>query len=131
MKTFLFSLALILSMYTSAQTDADILIKNGRIVDGTGNSWFYADIAIKDGKIFRMGKNLSLTSDKIIDAKGLVVAPGFIDVHGHIEGGIISTPEAANYIYDGVTTVITGNCGGSAADIKRFYYKGRQCSSIH
>ena len=123
MKTFLFSLALIFSMYTSAQTDADILIKNGRIVDGTGNSWFYADIAIKDGKIFRMGKNLSLTSDKIIDAKGLVVAPGFIDVHGHIEGGIISTPEAANYIYDGVTTVITGNCGGSAADIKRFYYR--------
>ncbi|MBA2500023.1 MAG: D-aminoacylase [Chitinophagaceae bacterium] len=128
MKTFSLFLALFLSIYSSAQTDADILIKNGRVIDGTGNSWYYADVAVKNGKIIKMGKNLSLTSNKTIDAKGLVVAPGFIDVHGHIEGGIITTPEAANYIYDGVTTVITGNCGGSAADIKRFYYR---VDSVH
>lgn len=123
MKTFSLFLALFFSIYSSAQTEADILIKNGRVIDGTGNSWYYADVAVKNGKIIKMGKNLSLTSNKTIDAKGLVVAPGFIDAHGHIEGGIISTPEAANYIYDGVTTVITGNCGGSAPDINRFYHQ--------
>ncbi|MGI8599885.1 MAG: N-acyl-D-amino-acid deacylase family protein [Chitinophagaceae bacterium] len=106
-----------------AQPAADILIKNGKIIDGTGNSWYYADVAVKDGKIIAIGKNLAANSTKTIDAKGLIVAPGFIDVHGHIESGIFERPTAENYIYDGVTTVITGNCGGSASDINKFFLR--------
>jgi N-acyl-D-amino-acid deacylase len=119
---FLFTLIFFTSLANSQQ-QADILIRNGKIIDGTGNSWYYADIAVKDGKIFSIGKGLSLSASKTIDAKGLIVAPGFIDVHGHIEGGIFERPTADNYIYDGVTTVITGNCGGSASDIKKFFLR--------
>lgn len=106
-----------------SQTTYDVLIRNGKIIDGTGNSWYYADVAVKDGKIVSIQKNINATADKTIDAKGLIVAPGFIDVHSHIEGGVFENPSAHNYIYDGVTTVITGNCGGSAEDLNYFFLK--------
>lgn len=124
MKTSLFLAASIIfsSLFSLAQTPADLIIRNGKILDGTGNSWFYGDIAIKDGKILKVGYLADLTSLQTIDAKGLIVAPGFIDVHGHIEGGVIKTPTADNYIYDGVTTVITGNCGGSMDDIGSYLH---------
>ena len=107
----------------SARSQYDVLILNGKIYDGTGNSWYYSDIAIKDGKIAAIGKFNNLSAPKIINAKGLIIAPGFIDVHAHIESGIFENPAAGNYIYDGVTTVITGNCGGSADDLKRFFLR--------
>src|SRR5688572_15251456 len=100
--------------FISAQTHVDILIKNGRILDGTGNTWRYADIAIKDGKIFKIGNLSGITASKTIDAKRMIICPGFIDVHTHIEGDEIKTPTADNFIHDGVTTVITGNCGSSS-----------------
>ncbi len=100
-----------------AQNNCDILIKNGKIIDGTGNSWYYGDIAIKEGKIVGMGKSLSYAANRIIDAKGLIVSPGFIDVHTHIEGDEAKNPTADNFIYDGVTTVVAGNCGASNVDI--------------
>lgn len=106
----------------------DVLVRNGKIIDGTGNSWYYADIAVKDGKIVAIGKLSNAQASKTIDAKGLIVAPGFIDVHAHIEGGIFERPTADNYIYDGVTTVITGNCGSSADSMKDFF---RQLDSMH
>jgi N-acyl-D-amino-acid deacylase len=101
----------------------DVLILNGKIIDGTGNSWYYGDVAVKEGKIAAIGKFSNITAPKVINANGLIVAPGFIDVHAHIEGGIFENPAAGNYIYDGVTTVITGNCGGSADNIQRFFYR--------
>ena len=101
--------------------DADILIKNGRIIDGTGNSWYYGEVAIKDGKIFKIGRSLNITAEKIIDARNMIVAPGFIDVHTHLEGDEIRDPLASNFIRDGVTTCITGNCGASNVDIGRYY----------
>jgi N-acyl-D-amino-acid deacylase len=104
----------------SAQTNADILIKNGRILDGTGNSWRYGDVAVKDGKIFKIGNLTNFSASKIIDAHGMIVCPGFIDVHTHIEGEELKTPTADNFIHDGVTTVITGNCGASNTDIKKY-----------
>lgn len=100
---------------------ADILIKNGKILDGTGNSWFYGDIAVKQGKIAAIGKLSKWTASKTIDAAGLMVAPGFIDVHTHIEGEEKKQPTADNFIYDGVTTAVTGNCGGSNVDIHRYF----------
>lgn len=113
---------LLLPAFVFAQ-QYDLIIANGRIVDGTGNSWYYGDLAIKDGKIAVIGKFNNVTATKVIDAKGLIVAPGFIDVHGHIENGVFENPGAGNYIYDGVTTVITGNCGGSADDLQRFFWR--------
>ncbi len=101
----------------------DIIIRNGKIIDGTGNSWYYGDVAVKDEKIISIGKLQSATAIKTIDAKGLIVAPGFIDVHGHIEGGVFERPTADNYIYDGVTTVVTGNCGGSDDNLKKFFWR--------
>lgn len=106
-----------------AQNNYDILIRNGKIIDGTGNSWFYGDIAIKDGKISKIGRLQASTAQKTIDAKGWIVAPGFIDVHAHIENGVFERPTAENYIHDGVTTVVTGNCGGSADDLKNFFFR--------
>ncbi|HEY0060203.1 MAG TPA: amidohydrolase family protein, partial [Flavisolibacter sp.] len=109
----LFSALLLVLLYQPllAQVQADLLIKNGRILDGSGNSWYWGDVAVKAGKIFKMGKLQGITATKTIDAKGMYVTPGFIDVHGHIESGILATPTANNYIHDGVTTVVTGNCG--------------------
>jgi N-acyl-D-amino-acid deacylase len=106
--------------YLAAQTNADILIRNGRILDGTGNSWRYGDVAIKDGKILKVGNLINFSAAKTIDAKGMIVCPGFIDVHTHIEGDELKTPTADNFIHDGVTTVVTGNCGSSNTNIKRY-----------
>lgn len=112
-----------ITTYCFAQTQVDILIKNGRILDGTGNSWYYGDVAIKDGRIFKIGKLENINATKTIDARGLIVAPGFIDVHTHIEGDEFKNPTANNFIHDGVTTVITGNCGGSNTDIKKYLWQ--------
>lgn len=108
---------------SAAQTQqSDLLIQNARILDGTGNNWFWGSIDIQQGKIAHIyrTKTSNTTAKKIIDAKGMLVTPGFIDVHGHIEGGIFERPTADNYIRDGVTSVVTGNCGGSADDIAEF-----------
>jgi N-acyl-D-amino-acid deacylase len=105
----------------SAQGNYDIIVRNGKIIDGTGNSWYYADIAIKDGRIIAIQKNMNAAAAREVDAKNLIVAPGFIDVHAHIETSIFERPTADNYIYDGVTTVITGNCGGSADNLQDFF----------
>lgn len=119
---FLLFLALSVQAQMPSQT-ADIIIKNAKILDGTGNSWFYGDIAIGSGKIIQIGKLAGWNAKKVIDATGLVAAPGFIDVHTHIEGDEVKNPEATNFIYDGVTTVITGNCGSSDANIGRYLRK--------
>ncbi len=74
--------------------DCDILITNGKIIDGTGNSWYYGNIAVKDGKIIKIGRDVKLSAAKTIDAKGLIIAPGFIDVHTHLEGDEIKDPKA-------------------------------------
>jgi len=100
---------------------ADILIRNGKILDGTGNSWYYGDIAIQNGKIAAIGKLGKWTATKTIDATGLIVAPGFIDVHTHIEGDERKNPTADNFMYDGVTTVVTGNCGLSQVNIGSYF----------
>jgi N-acyl-D-amino-acid deacylase len=108
---------LLLALGSIAQTNYDVIIRNGKIIDGTGNSWFYGDVAIKNGRIVKTGKLDNATAQRIIDATGLIVAPGFIDVHTHIEGDEVKNPTADNFIYDGVTSVVTGNCGASRVNI--------------
>ena len=100
----------------------DILVRNGKIIDGTGNSWYYGDIAIKDGRIMKIGRSLDIPAAKTIEAKGLIVAPGFIDVHTHLEGDEARDPNATSFIMDGVTTCITGNCGSSHTDIAKYLH---------
>jgi len=112
---------LFLPLMLFGQQHFDVILKNGKIVDGTGNPWFYGDVGIIKDKIIRIGDLSKSEADKIIDASGLIVAPGFIDVHTHIEGDEKTTPTAGNFIYDGVTTVITGNCGSSNIDIKKYF----------
>lgn len=109
-----------LLLLKSSFAQYDLLIRNGKIIDGTGNSWYYADIAVKEGKIISIKKNITGDALKVVDAKRLIVAPGFIDVHTHIEGDELKTPTANNFIYDGVTTVIAGNCGASNLDIGKY-----------
>jgi N-acyl-D-aspartate/D-glutamate deacylase len=92
----------------------DILIQNGRVVDGSGNPWFYADVAIKDGRIIAIGRSLPHLTGQLIDAKGLIVSPGFIDIHSHSDTNILRDGLAQSKIRQGVTTEILGE-GGSAA----------------
>jgi N-acyl-D-amino-acid deacylase len=77
-------------------------------------------VAVKNGKIVAIGKSVSGTAKKTIDVVGLIVAPGFIDVHTHLEDDETKDPEAKSFIHDGVTTCITGNCGSSNTDIKKY-----------
>lgn len=112
-------LVLFFPTFITAQ-ECDILITNGKIVDGTGNNWYYGTVAVKNGKIIKIGREVKLTSAKTIDAKGLIVAPGFIDVHTHLEGDETKDPNATNFILDGVTTCITGNCGSSEINIGKY-----------
>ena len=94
----------------------DLVIRNGLIVDGTGSPWFKDDIAIKNGKIVRVGK-VKGRGEVELDARGLVVSPGFIDLHNHSDLTILAYPNAESYIMQGVTTAVVGNCGLSMAPI--------------
>src|SRR6478735_7278875 len=115
------TIVLLLLPFSLAAQQADILIKNGKILDGTGNSWHYGDIAVQGGKIVAMGQLSKWTAVKTLDVTGLIVAPGFIDVHTHIEGDERRQPTADNFIYDGVTSVVTGNCGGSQVNMAKYF----------
>src|SRR5438105_2106581 len=98
-----------------------LVITQGRIVDGTGNPWFEGDVAIKDGRIAEIGRIAAERGTRVIAAHGMIVAPGFIDVHTHIESGIEALPAAENFLRMGVTSVITGNCGGSALPLGEWF----------
>jgi N-acyl-D-amino-acid deacylase len=97
----------------------DLVIKNARVVDGTGNPWFRADVAVREGRIARIGRIADDEARKVVDARNQIVAPGFIDVHTHVEN-IYNLPAAENFVRMGVTSVVTGNCGSSATDIGAF-----------
>ena len=91
----------------------DIVIRSGQVVDGAGNPWLIADVAIAGGRIAAIGTLGAVEAGTVIDGAGLVVAPGFIDVHTHADRDIASQPSVANALLQGVTTVVGGNCGGS------------------
>ena len=88
----------------------DLVVKNGRIVDGTGNPWFYGDVGIKDGVIIGIGR-IEQESREVIDAQGRVVSPGFIDGHTHSDLTILDNPYSEIKLQQGVTTSVVGNCG--------------------
>ncbi len=112
---------LALEIIPVAAAEFDLLIRGGRVVDGTGKPSFLADIAVKDGRIVAVGRPAG-SADKMIDATGLVVAPGFIDVHTHAEE-IDELPLAENFVRMGVTTLVLGNCGTSTLDVDGFFQR--------
>ena len=99
----------------------DLIIRNGRIIDGGGNPWYAADVGIRDGRITAIGRLDTTQSRRVLDAQGMIVAPGFIDGHTHSEGGIRRIPTADNFLFDGVTSIVTGNCGGSVVAVDTFF----------
>lgn len=103
----------------------DILVTNARVVDGTGAPWFRGSIAIRAGKIERMGHLPGATASVVLDASGLVAAPGFIDIHNHSRRAILQVPAAENMIRQGVTTVVEGNDGSSPVPLAPFLDKLR------
>ena len=105
--------------YSVFGADDDLVIRHGRIVDGTGNPAYFADVAVRGGRIVAIGKRVGQARLEL-DAQGLVVAPGFIDVHTHAED-LTELPFAENFIRMGVTTIVTGNCGSSAIDVAGFF----------
>lgn len=100
----------------------DILIKNGRIADGTGNPMRYGNIGIKGDRISEVGNLEGADSDLCIDAAGKIICPGFIDAHSHTDSTIFSNPTAQSTVRQGVTTEIVGNCGNSNAFINAGKY---------
>ena len=110
-----------LDSYAVMSADFDLIICDGVVVDGTGNLWFKADIGIKNGKIVSVGKLKRSVADEVIDASGLIVCPGFIDVHSHSDFTLLVNPRAESKVRQGVTTEIIGNCGFSAAPLTSEY----------
>ena len=101
---------------SASQVTYDVVITGGTLVDGTGAPARRADLAIRDGKIAVIGTISPSSAKETIDATGLIVAPGFIDVHTHADS-IADRPLAPNFVRMGVTSVVAGNCGGSALDV--------------
>lgn len=95
----------------------DYLVTKCRIIDGTGNPWFRADVGIREGRIAAIGNLSSRAAQQFLDGRDRILAPGFIDVHTHIENAVEKNPRADNFLLDGVTTVVTGNCGASKIDL--------------
>ena len=92
---------------------AELVIRGGEVIDGTGAPRRRADVAIKNGRISEIGDNLS--GERTLDAAGQIVAPGFIDIHTHYDAQVFWDPALTPSCFHGVTTVIAGNCGFSIA----------------
>lgn len=131
--TFLIAFASLRAKSAAPQSSEtyDVIIANAHIVDGTGSPWYAADLAIKNGRIARIGRlGPSATADRIIDAKGRVVAPGFIDMLGQSDLTILVDPRLPSKIYQGITTEITGE-GGSAAPLNDAIIKSDHLTYEH
>src|SRR5947208_4778732 len=122
MKRVLFAATFTLVSHLTVSSQAppyDVLIRNGRVLDGSGNPWLSADIGIRAGRIVDMGRLGNAAAARVIDAKGLTVAPGFIDVHSHSAQGLEgSLKEARQLIAQGITTVMINPDGGGTVDLR-------------
>ena len=96
----------------------DLILRGGRVVDGTGSPWYRADVALASGRIAAMGRNLEGRGERQINARGLVVAPGFVDLHGHSDVTLLVDPRAESLVRQGITTQLVGHCGFSAAPLR-------------
>ena len=97
----------------------DLIIKNARILDGNSNPWFWGDIGVEGERIKHVGNLSNQKAERVINAKGMVAAPGFIDIHNHSEVALMINGCAESMVHQGVTTVVTCNCGFQ----RQRYYK--------
>lgn len=120
----LLPLLLLVPVLTHGQTPAiDLILRGGRIIDGTGGAWYQADVAITGDTIVRIAPSITGTAGRVVDVTGLVVAPGFIDIHTHARRGIFELPTADNYVRQGVTTLVEGPDGSSDVPLGPFLAK--------
>jgi N-acyl-D-amino-acid deacylase len=119
--------AVVVSAGTPAPAQApspyDLIIRNARMVDGTGNPWYRGELAVKGDTIAVIARSIEGQAVRIIDARGMSVSPGFIDPHTHARRGIFQVPTAENYARQGVTTIMEGPDGGSPIPLKPFLEK--------
>ena len=95
----------------------DLLIRNGKIIDGAGNPWYMGDVAVRRGKIIELSRNIEAEARKTINVDGLAVCPGFIDAHSHGDHNSLVYRQMENVIHQGITTVVAGQCGSSPAPL--------------
>jgi dihydroorotase/N-acyl-D-amino-acid deacylase len=114
----------------AGRRDFDLIIRNGHIIDGTGSPWYSADVGIRDGRIAAIGRLDGAAGRKTIDAQGMVVAPGFIDMLGQSELTILVNPHVPSKIFQGITTEITGE-GDSVAPLNDAFIRGRTLQFQH
>ncbi len=110
-------------LHGQAGAPYDLIIRNARIVDGTASPWYRGEIGVRGDTIARIAPRIDGTAAREIDARGLAVAPGFIDIHTHARRGIFEVPTADNYVRQGVTTLIEGPDGSSPIPIAPFLAK--------
>lgn len=122
-KTFAASLLVVSFVFSALAQINSFVIKNATIMDGTGKARFTGDVRIKGDTIVKIGKVKAAKDEETIDGTGLVLAPGFIDIHNHSEGGLLREGTAANQVSQGITTVIVGPDGGSPWPIRDYFAK--------
>jgi N-acyl-D-amino-acid deacylase len=110
-------------LHAQAPQPYDLVIRNGRIIDGTGSPWYRADVAVRGDTIALIAPSITDPAGQVIDANGQIVSPGFIDIHNHARETIFQLPSADNYIRQGVTTLIEGPDGGSPVPLGPFLDK--------
>ncbi|MEM6511215.1 MAG: amidohydrolase family protein, partial [Pseudomonadota bacterium] len=101
---------LVLSSGITYGQSFDLIIKNAMLLDGHGGKAVRADVGIESGKITKIGDMVADKAQQVIDAKGKVVTPGFIDLHSHAERSIAELPRLDNLVQQGITTILGGNC---------------------
>src|SRR6202140_112499 len=117
-------------LFAAASAPYDLVIRNGHVIDGTGSPWYAADIGIRGGKIAAIGRLADAAAKRTIDAHGMVVSPGFIDMLGQSEMTILVNPHLPSKIYQGITTEVTGE-GSSIAPLNDRVVKADQVSYEH
>ena len=117
---FVCAVAALLISARAQRPSYDLVLRNGHIVDGSGNPWFKGDLAISGDAIVKIAPAIEQPAARVIDVGGAVVAPGFIDIHTHARRGLLDVPTAPNYVRQGVTTVMEGPDGSSPLPISTF-----------
>jgi N-acyl-D-amino-acid deacylase len=124
------TLALALAPQVTRPAPFDIVIRNGHVIDGTGSPWYAADVGIRNGRIAAIGRLANAPARQVIDARGQVVAPGFIDMLGQSELTLLVEPHVPSKIFQGITTEITGE-GGSVAPLNDAIIKADKVGYAH